>query len=298
MSQQWPEWMQFRQFNYVYNPGFFEGFTGTEGGRTLDVNLAYRINWTAIEGAPRTALLGLHYTNAPANMSTGAFLMHDRFGPVLTTRLQGFYNYRLRFSGRRDHGLSIGLGASLNQFRLDGSKIQVDNPGDQLLLESIQTRISPNISAGLYYYLEFSGYRRSPQFLIVGIAVDQVLEADVLFEGKRDQVNWKQERHYNGMVAERFYLRNGIDFIEPVVIAKVVQNNPIYLMGGGRATIGEQLLQLGLLVSTSWEAHLQFNVEVLPGLSFGYGGAFFLTGVPANRPGMSHELGVRYRDWW
>jgi hypothetical protein len=189
LGQQLPLWSQFREFNYQYNPAAHDYFSVEENYNHLDIDLAYRLSWTSIQGAPRTALLGGQYFNDDLNMIFGGSLTHDQFGPTSFTGIQLQYAYRINFSDRKDHALAIGLSGILSFLRVNGADLEARNPGDVLFNSNVVNASTFNVGAGLYYSLEMGeGY--NPVYLLAGIGLDQGLPSDLLVEGNPHTENF------------------------------------------------------------------------------------------------------------
>ena len=77
-AQQLAYWSQFRSFDYVVNPAAVDLFDPYGSWKTLDVDLAYRRQWTGFEGAPQTILAAAKYTNEDNHMSFGGFVANDQ----------------------------------------------------------------------------------------------------------------------------------------------------------------------------------------------------------------------------
>jgi len=295
-GQQLPLWSQFREFNYQYNPAAHDYFSIEENDNSLELDLAYRLSWTSIQGAPRTALLGGQYFNGDLNMIFGGSITHDQFGPTSFTGLQLQYAYRINFSRQKDHALAIGLSGILSFLRVNGADLEARNPGDVLFNSNVVNASTFNVGAGMYYSLEVgNGY--NPVYFLAGVGVDQGLPSDLLVDGNGQQGNLKQEMHLNAQLAFRFYYGYSIDYVEPVILYRRTFNAPSLYLAGFRATFLEQRLLMGAQISREFEPYLQFGFEAIPRLRLGYALSFFLANTfsSANKPGASHELALSYR---
>ncbi len=295
-GQQLPLWAQYREFNYELNPAAADFFTTEEVYQNLDLDLAYRLNWTSIEGAPQTGLLGAQYQNDDLNMSFGGSFTHDRFGPTTFSKFRLFYAYRINFSRYKDHALTVGLSAIYSLFRVDGNDLLAQDPNDQLFNQNITNSSAFNAGVGIYYSVEFGdGY--SPKYFLLGVAMDQGLPSNLLIDGNGGQGNLKQEMHFNGQVGFRFYYGYERDYIEPMVLVRYAQSSPTWYLYGFRATFIDQRMLVGLQLSGSFEPYLQAGFEIIPQLRLGYALSFFLSNTfsTSERPGPGHEFTLGYR---
>ena len=298
-AQQLAHWSQFRSFDYVVNPAAVDLFDPYGSWKTLDVDLAYRRQWTGFEGAPQTILAAAKYTNEDNHMSFGGFVANDQFGPTNYTQAQLFYSYQLQFHRYRKHGLSIGLGVSGSQFQLDGSKVKAEDLNDNLLSDAMQSRFFPNATAGLFYYLQVGSSRQNQKFLFGGLSVEQSFPGDLYFDGQgQQQGNLKRALHYHAYAGMRFYFDGGYGYAEPVVWAKQVFYAPTNVWTGIRVALFDQRLFTGAAVSSDWQAHLQVGAGLGENWQLHYSSSFFLASTFEAGVGLTHELVLSYQMGW
>ena len=298
-AQQLAHWTQFRSFDYVVNPAAVDLFDPYGSWKTLDIDLAYRHQWTEFEGAPRTALAGAKYTNEHNHMSFGGFVANDKFGPASYTQVQMFYSYQLQFHRYRRHGLSIGLGVSGSQFHLDGSKIKVEQLNDDLLNDAMQSRFFPNATAGIFYYLQVGSGRRNQKFFFSGFSAEQSFPGDLYFDGQgQQQGNLKRAVHYHAYAGMRFYFDDGYGYAEPIAWVKHVFYAPTNVWAGVRTALFDEHLFAGAAISSDWQAHLQIGAGLGENWQLHYSNSFFLASTFEASAGLTHELVLSYQMGW
>lgn len=177
-AQQVPIFSLYHENKYILNPGI----TGFEG--VAVASLSYRYQWIKVDNAPQTLSAGYRmpvyskgdlFQKAENFIGLGAFVMNDRTGP--TSYLSGniTFAYHISFAKinpffwaaflRKSH-LSFGLNFSVNQYRLDATKLVPDQTNDRLLVTADDSRILPNAGLGVYYYYDkfYFGFS-SPQII-------------------------------------------------------------------------------------------------------------------------------------
>ena len=291
-AQQLANYSQFRNFQYLINPGAVEMFELTTDGDILDADVAYRAQWTGIEGAPRTATAGIQYTLMDKKMSLGGHIVNDAFGPTDYTQVGLQYAYHIRFERNENHFLSIGISAWASHIRVAFEELDVIDVQDDLLQGQNESRISPELAVGVYYQKKF-GYTRVPggTYLFAGLSADQLIETDVVFEGGG---NLQREMIFHAyMGIRRYYDGRGYDFIEPVVWVRKGLNTPIHADLGCRVTMASSKFILGAAVGTDLQAHVQVGFR-WEALSISYMPSFFLNNKLGQPAGMTHEISVGY----
>lgn len=293
IGQQLTAWSDYRALNYTFNPA---ALSFGEYGQYLSLDAGYRRQWTGFEDAPRTSMVGMQYQNADLHMAFGGFITNDQFGLTSYTQAQLQYAYQLQFDHSGDHILSIGIGVSATQFRLDGTRIDAQTQGDNLLADASQAQIRPNASIGLFYVNPLSTSRFHHKFLFAGFSIEQALPIDVLFSGQADSyANLKREPHYHLTLGTRLYYGEGYDYVEPVLWGKLALYAPANFVGGVRMTFADQRFWGGLSLTSAWEGSLQFGVSIFEYVQIGYAGSIFLSNTFSSTAGTSHEVRVSFR---
>jgi type IX secretion system PorP/SprF family membrane protein len=132
----------------------------------LTVNLSFRSQWVGIEGAPRTGIASVDglTKNPDKKVGFGLIAITDRLGAQNTSSVYANYAYRLRFDAEDTKRLSFGFAFGATQYNLDGSKFIATDPGDGAIPVGNQSKLSPDVRFGVYYY--------TPKFYIGASAVD------------------------------------------------------------------------------------------------------------------------------
>lgn len=194
--------------DYVMNPAiggknnYFEGLS------------ANRYQWTGITDAPRTYILSLNGPLKFEHMGIGGQLFTDIVGP---TRRTGFYmSYAYHAPLTEKIKLSFGISAGILQFMVDGQKINLHDDGDLVLINALQSYLTPDFSAGFYLY--------SDRFW-VGASCLQIQQNKLKFFDYMSNTSSVMNRHYYATLGYKLPL--GDDFIlEPSALLKFVTPAP------------------------------------------------------------------------
>lgn len=119
-----------------------------------------------IDGAPQTGTASIDglTKNPDKKVGLGLTASTDRLGPQNTSSVYANYAYRLRIDEADTKRLSFGIAFGATQYNLDGSKFIATDPGDGAIPVGNQSKLSPDVRFGIYYY--------TPKFYIGASAVD------------------------------------------------------------------------------------------------------------------------------
>lgn len=145
---------------YVFNGLIFNpAYAGSKDH--LIVNLLHRSQWVGLEGAPTTQSFSAHSPLRNQHVALGFSLVNDQIGATGTTDLSADYAYRIKM--RNGWQWSLGVRASLANWRSNWNKLNLEDIGDDAFNENLSTWL-PNFGAGAYvsnerYYLGFGSPR-------------------------------------------------------------------------------------------------------------------------------------------
>ncbi len=220
-GQQRAQYTQYMINPFLVNPAV----SGTED--YTDIRAGYRKQWVGFEGSPRTVFLSAHTNigkHKVVNNRTkhkkngfhgiGAVLTNDMIGPSSTTNISGAYSYHIALSKKLF--ASLGIMAGLQQFTLDGAKLNTANPNDASI-SSFNARAMADINSGLWVY--------SDKFY-VGASLIQVMPQKLYSENTNAVVKGKLAHHY--MIMGGYRIPVGYDFtFIPSVCVKAVAPAPM-----------------------------------------------------------------------
>ncbi len=158
IAQQDPQYTQYIYNMNVINPAY----AGLNEG--LAINLLYRDQWSALEGAPTTFTVAAH---SPIGEKTGLGLsvIRDELGPIEETNAYVDFSYTLQVSTNFQLALGLKAGATFHDIGL--ATLDLQDPGDPFFSENVN-RTNPNIGTGAFLY--------SDRFF-VGLSVPNLLNS-------------------------------------------------------------------------------------------------------------------------
>ncbi|GAB4132350.1 MAG: type IX secretion system membrane protein PorP/SprF [Bacteroidia bacterium] len=274
-AQQLPHFSQYMINDYVLNPAI-----AGKNNYFLGMS-ANRYQWKGITDAPRTYNLSLHGPLKFNHMAIGSQLFTDNVGP---TRRTGFYlSYAYHAPLTEKIKLSFGISAGILQFMVDGHKINLHDPGDLTIMNSVQSVLSPDFNAGFYLY--------SDRFWI-GFSGMQLQQSKLKFFDYMSGTTSVLNRHYYGMAGYR--LPVGDDFvIEPSVMTKYVKPAPFQFDAGLRM-IYQDKVWIGGAYRLHDAASAFIGYIFRENLQFGYAFDFTTTNI-RNYSSGTHELIIAIR---
>lgn len=206
-AQQYSPRTHFYENSLAYNPAI----SGTE--EEIPIRLNFRQQWTGLEDAPYSQALSAH-AFAGRNVGLGLVLYNDVAGPSRNTGMQASMARHFALDKESKRWLSFGLSMLLYQYKFDVERLKTDVPNDPavLALAKQNSRLTPDMSAGVYVN-DDNGF--------VGLSCMN------LIENKTDILD--QSNNFN-TVKRTYYLYGGYKFplnkeasIEPVALIKVTE---------------------------------------------------------------------------
>jgi type IX secretion system PorP/SprF family membrane protein len=224
-AQQLPHYSNYMLNDYPMNPAvggsrpYFEGMSNN------------RYQWVGITDAPRTYMLSVNGPTKSLNVGLGGMLFTDIVGPTRRTGFYLSYAYHLKLTPKIK--LSLGISAGLLQFMVDGSKITLHDPHDNVISGGIETAYIPDFGAGVYAY-------STDHKWYVGASVPQIFENRIRFFDYTTTGLSKLATHYYVTAGYKFDLGESFK-IEPSACVKFVQPAPVQFDLGLRAIYKDKI---------------------------------------------------------
>jgi len=200
-AQQMPHYTQYMFNDFVVNPAI----AGVYDYYQIRTN--HRFQWVGLLDPPMTNSIAFYGPHAKLDMGYGGYIYHDVTGPSSRTGVTGSYAYNIAVSG--DIRLSMGLYASVMQYRIDGTQLNPADVSDPALLNMVSTSYLPDAGIGLYLYADN---------FYAGLSLAQLLNNSIKIFDNKDGVN-RLKTHINLTGAYRFWLDEDW-LIEPSVMIK------------------------------------------------------------------------------
>lgn len=290
LGQQLADHSPFFDAGFLWNPAMTAAWDFWE----LGVN--YRQQWTGFEGAPRTASVSVQYPFLDDNMSLGGFFMNDEVEPLTMNNIGLSYAYKLELGPRNTHQLSIGMSAVLTQFFVDGLDLVVNDEGDPLLPDGENSKISPNVSFGLFY-TSYAGDEFKESFAFGGLAFNQLLPNNLRLDEFGSQANLKRAMHGNATFGARII--EGDLFVQPSLwvnysmvnilngtFAVLVEKEDAFWAGINLSTNKTVGIQAGMIVNDEFTKDGSLRIGLMSSFNIGTFGKF---------RGMGYEAYIAYR---
>lgn len=263
---------------WAMEPYFNPGSVGKES--KLNVAAAYAMNFVGFEHSPKTMYISgdLPFFFANSYHGVGLQLVNDQIGLFTHQRLSGQYAHKLKlFNGT----LSIGIQAGLLMENFDGSKLELEETGDEVFATSEVTGQALDLGAGLYY---------THGKWYAGFSVQHLTSPQVTL-GETNQLQVDRTYYLTGGYNIR--LRNPFLTIHPSVL--VCTDAVAY-----RADVTARLeyhndnkhmyLGAGYSPDNSFTAMIGGSVH---GIHIGYSYEFYTSGISIGNG--SHELFINYQ---
>ncbi|WP_448699097.1 type IX secretion system membrane protein PorP/SprF [Mucilaginibacter sp. AW1-3] len=283
--------VQFSQ--YIFNGlAVNPAYAGYKEDWTL--SLSSRLQWTGIEGAPKTSTVSADGLTRNSNIGLGFIATSDLLGPQNTSSLYANYAYRLRLDENDTKRISFGIAAGLVQYSLDGSKFTATDIGDGNVPSGSESKLTPDFRLGIYYY--------TPDYY-VGASVLNVLSGTTSFTDNPAVI--RETRHVYLTAGALLPLTDNLD-LKPSVMFKedfksptnldlnafILLNKIIWLGASYRTGVtiwNKSNLQNGLDKSDAIAAIFELKVNDV--FRFGYSYDFTTSQLAGYQSG-THEISV------
>lgn len=284
-GQQVEEFNLIRESAIALNPAL----TGASG--FINVNAAFRRQFMSINQSPYTAYLNYNMQFERKNVGLGASAIYDATGPTgkagATIALAYQFNLdkrsRTAFNDENSHMLTLGISASVLQYRLDGTKLIANDINDPELTFKSATRVYPDASFGIYYQYK--------QYLNVNISVPQIMGLDLNYKKPDGTASFRRRPHLYGMIQGRLDMAPGRFAVDPVFAMRWVYGAPWQIVTGARMVI-YNTAWVGFNYRTKNAVQLEggFNIKQWVRLAYVYD--FILEDYRASI-GQTHEIALQ-----
>jgi len=215
-AQQDAQYTQYMYNTQIINPAYV-------GSReTLSFGVLGRYQWVDLEGSPKT---GTFTVNLPVglydNMGIGLSIIHDQIGPAVESNAAIDFSYALHLARRTVSKLSFGLKVGADMLDVDYSKLNLSNPNDPFFQNNIDSKIQPQVGAGIYY---------NTQKFYTGVSVPNFLSIQHFDEQSLDDENLEgvvvERLHYFFIAGYVFDLNPNLK-LKPATLWRMVDGAPL-----------------------------------------------------------------------
>ncbi len=201
VAQQMPQYTQYMFNDFVINPAV----AGVQDYFQIRTN--HRFQWVGLMDPPMTNSISYYGPARNQDMGYGFYIYNDVTGPTSRTGFTGSYAYNIALSG--EMRLSMGISASMMQYRIDGTQLNPRDVSDPALLQVISTSYLPDAGIGAYLYAKD---------FYVGLSAAQLLNNNLMIFDNKNGLN-RLKTHINLIGAYKFRVDQDW-MIEPSVMIK------------------------------------------------------------------------------
>lgn len=112
----------------------------------LSVTVLGRAQSVGLEGSPNAQTFSAHAPIIKNKIGVGIQFFHESLGVTDQSGIYGSYSYRIAY---RDFTISFGLQTGINFYKSRFSELRVDNAGDPVFGEDINS-VTPNFGSGVF----------------------------------------------------------------------------------------------------------------------------------------------------
>lgn len=274
--------------NFIQNPAM------TAPLEYWEAAALHRQQWVGFEDAPRTTSASYQHPFVDQNMSMGVFIQHDQVHPLQANSISFTYAYKLKFA--RQHQLSIGAVGSLTEYHINNGDIVTSDTNDSIIPGDGTSQMIPNAGLGIYYR-SYTGGDFDETYYYAGIASNQLLSSDLMFQGEQEPANFRRALHGNAVFGMRII--SGDLALEPSVWInysnpKILDSNVRFKLeyfekfwtGLGFSTSGNTTFQAGVILKNGFLKDGQLRIGTIVDYNFGTLGAY---------QGMGYGAYIAYR---
>ncbi len=224
--------------------------------QNVNLQSTYRNQWTQIEGHPRTAVVtGSWLVGGYEGVSPqlGLQLTHDQTGPT------GFTGASAKLAGvlardPYDAGISLGLQAGFNQYRLNVGELRLRDE-ETVFLTDDQARVYPDVGVGVFAYK-----RLEENVYYAGLSSPQLLSLEFSFQGRDGEIVTQRYRHFYAQLGAIVNI-NPESYWEPTLWIKQTPGVPVDVNGTIRYQ-SELAIYTGIGASSSKTIHGEVGVTL------------------------------------
>jgi type IX secretion system PorP/SprF family membrane protein len=178
-GQQLPHFTQYMFNDFVVNPAI----AGVHNYYQIRTN--HRFQWVGLVDPPLTNSIAFYGPHERLDMGYGGYIYNDVTGPTSRTGFSASYGYNIAITNTIR--LSMGISASLLQYRIDGTQLNPKDVSDPSILNMVSTSYMPDAALGVYLYAE--------EFY-VGLSAAQLLNNKIKIFDNKDGLN-RLKTHIN-----------------------------------------------------------------------------------------------------
>lgn len=278
-AQQIPLYSQYWYNPFVYNPA------QTGFNERPQLFFIYRRQFADFDEAPETRAATFDMPVWSKKAGIGFTVFNDRAS--IFNRYGGSANYAYHINFSDEHRLSIGIGAGVQQIRINFSDVFVLDPTDDIITANRTNSAFFSGSAGVHYYLK--GWS-------LGLSAPQVFATDLDFASPDGITGYELQRHYLARTSYKLRLIDKKFTIEPMVSFRTTESFN-WQLDGGASFMWKDFVWLNAMYRYDYAVTIGGGFKVHDMVSVGYAYDLALNEIADYTTG-SHEimLGLHFRD--
>lgn len=252
-AQQRPQFTHYLFQQIAYNPAY----AGAKG--YLQSGLSLRSQWMGLEGGPRSAFINVHSALRHNRVALGLQAQSDRLGPAKCTQMQVIYAYRIHLNDAIR--ISAGVQAGMENFRIDWTKLDLENPIDDAFPAVATSWWSPVIGVGVM---------AQGSHWYAGLSCPYLLEQELFYEST-NALFTRRLRHVYAMAGAEWQVDAEWRFLAATLFSTVWASHT----GAGPASwdlYGSFFYRDLFLAGISWQTGIPFWT---PGMGLGQSAGLF-----------------------
>jgi len=282
LAQQDPHYTQYMYNQSIINPGYATNDVGV-----VNLGALGRSQWASAVGAPKSFNFFVH-TPLSEKIEVGLSFISDNTGDGVVKENNFYADVAYVLNLNESHKLSFGLKAGFSNFQ---SNFNGFNFPDQISIDDEtlsdpafqnQSKIFPNLGAGLFYFTD-SYY--------LGASAPNLLKTKHLESANGIETLGSEEIHFFFTGGYVFNLSSSVK-LKPAFMTKVVQGSPI-VVDASLNVLFNNRIEGGLAYRTSDAVSAMFNIKATPSLRVGYAYDYTLSNLSTFNAG-THEIMVLY----
>ena len=205
LAQQDPLYSQYFNNPMLINPAF------AGSNERLYAGVAYRSQWTGIEGGPVTFNFNSHIALVNNKVGVGILVVQDQLGDIKNTQSGGVLSYRIKLAHTT---FSFGMQAGFTRYATDPNAVKVFNNPDPAFSQFAQTKFNTGV-----------GIMLQNEKYTLGLSVPRMLTSTVSQGGQSIQV---YSQNFYLFASYIFYVNEKIDF-KPSTLWRATSGTPLSL---------------------------------------------------------------------
>lgn len=267
--------------HYMYNTQTYNpAYVGSR--QSISAVGLYRAQWVGYEGAPVTQSICISAPISKHRLGIGMSMDNDKIGPMKSTSVAADVAYHLPISDKGK--LSLGLKAGIDMISSNLSGIKLDDPNDISFTANINSKTTPKIGFGLYYY--------TSRFY-VGLSCPQLVTKSITATQNGNTIDiYTPKKHYYATVGFVSTINEYLD-LKPTALLKVAPGAPIQ-MDLSATLIYKKMLNAGLMYRSGESIGGLVGFTFQNALMLGYSYDWTILNKTNSYHYGSHEVMVRF----